>query len=216
MDITIAEELLLLAHDEETGRPHIREAALDLAVTGAILAELTLAGRLRLAGDRLEAGDRTPTGDEELDGALGTIAESQPREARWWLDRLTYPKRRWSLLKRLAERGVLSEQHGKVLGLFRTSQYPERDPRVEREIRRRLHEVLDGAEPDGRVSVLVALVGACGLGPTLFPGARRDRVREIAEGQWTGPAVADAIAAINNAVRITTHVAMGNIIAASD
>ncbi|MFC5827813.1 GOLPH3/VPS74 family protein [Nonomuraea insulae] len=216
MDITIAEELLLLAHDEETGRPHIREVAVDVSVTGAVLAELTLAGRLHIVEDRFEALDPTPTGDEELDGVLAAIAESQPREATWWLDRLTYPKRRWSLLKRLAERGVLSEEHGRVLGLFRTTQYPERDPSVEREVRRRVGDVLDGAAPDERVSVLVALLRACDLDRMLFPGARRDRVKEVAEGQWSGTAVAESIAAINTAVRINTSLAMHNIIPAGD
>jgi hypothetical protein len=220
VDITIAEELLLLSHDEETGRPNISEAAVDVTLTAAVLAELTLAGRFRYVEGRLEVLDPTPTGDDELDKVLRDIAASKPRETRFWLDRLTNPTRRWNLLKRLAERGVLSEEHGKVLGLFRTTKYPERDPGVEREIRRRVRDVLDGAAPDERVSVLVTLVGACGLGQKLFPDARPERVVEITEGQWTGPAVSEAITqimhAIHTAVRVSTTMGMGNIIAASD
>ncbi|GAA2215943.1 hypothetical protein GCM10009850_114110 [Nonomuraea monospora] len=220
MDITIAEELLLLSHDEETGRPNISEAAVDVTLTAAVLAELTLAGRFRYAEGHLEVLDLTPTGDDEFDKVLRDIAGSKPREVRWWLDRLTNPTRRWNLLKRLAERGVLSEEHGRVLGLFRTTKYPERDPGVEREVRRRVRDVLDGAEPDERMGVLVALVGACGLGEKLFPDARRERIAEITEGQWAGPAVSEAIVqvmhAIRTAVRVSTGMAMGNIIAASD
>jgi hypothetical protein len=123
VDITIAEELLLLAHDEESGTALVRETAVDVTLTGAVLAELTLAGRLGLEGDRLMVLDRSPTGDEELDDVLATIAADQPRAPKWWLDRLTNPQRRWSLLARLAERGVLGERHGRVLGLFRSAQW---------------------------------------------------------------------------------------------
>lgn len=220
MDITIAEELLLLAHDEESGTALVRETAVDVTLTGAVLAELTLAGRLGLEGDQLMVLDRSPTSDEELDDVLATIAADQPRAPKWWLDRLTNPQRRWSLLARLAERGVLSERHGRVLGLFRSTQYPELDPSVERGIRERVAGVLDGAAPDERVSVLVALLRACGLDGMLFPHADRDRVKEIAASQWAGAAVAGTIEAINTAVRVNAGLALGNAvgdaIAASD
>ncbi|WP_329088350.1 MULTISPECIES: GOLPH3/VPS74 family protein [unclassified Streptosporangium] len=197
----IAEEVLLLAYDEEEGRQLIGSSELDAALGGAVLAELAVAGRIDLADKKVTVLDATPVGEEELDTALARIAaESKPRKPEWWVQRLHSGKLRGRLLSRLAERGVLDEERRKVLGIFPSTRYPERDPGVELAIRERVQSVLSGATPDERAAVLIAILYAAKIDRKAFPGASKERIKEITEGGWAGEAVSQTIAAINAAV----------------
>ncbi|GII77675.1 hypothetical protein Sru01_26570 [Sphaerisporangium rufum] len=200
MEMTIAEELVLLAYREDTGRPLIGSGELDAALGGAMLAELTVLRRLDLAGRKVTVLDATPTGDPELDAALARIAGDRERRPETWVAKLQSADVRKRLLARLVERRVLSERTSKVLGLFTTRSYPEADPTAERAVRERVGDVLRGAEPDARVAVLIGVLHACKLDRKVFPEADKRRVKEVVEGQWAGPAVAKAIAAANAAI----------------
>ncbi|MFC4062976.1 GPP34 family phosphoprotein [Planomonospora corallina] len=198
---TIAEEVLLLAHEESTGKPLVNSTQLDPALGGALLAELAITGRIDLAGKKVVVRDTTPLGDEELDATLARIAgDSKERKPEWWVYRLSSAKLRRRLLTGLAERGVLDAEHRKVLGVFPVTRYPERDPRVEREIRERVQSVLAGSDPDERIAVLLAVLHAAKIDRKAFPGVRKERVKEIVEGAWVGDAVAKTIASINAAI----------------
>ncbi|GAT69045.1 protease [Planomonospora sphaerica] len=198
---TIAEEVLLLAHEETEGKPLVGATQLDSALGGALLAELAVNGRIDLDGKKVTVRDATPLGDEELDATLARIAgEAKERKPDWWVYRLSSAKLRKRLLTGLAERGVLNEEHRKVLGIFPVARYPERDPRVEREIRERVRSVLDGADPDERVAVLIAVLHAAKIDRKAFPGVRKERVKEIVESEWVGRAVAKTIDSINAAI----------------
>ena len=67
--LTLAEEIVLLSLDDETGRPVGRAGmAPDLALAGALLMELALAGKVDTDRDRLFVVETTPTGDAVRDG----------------------------------------------------------------------------------------------------------------------------------------------------
>ncbi|MEV4581788.1 GPP34 family phosphoprotein [Nonomuraea jabiensis] len=204
MTVTIAEELLLLAYNDEKGTQLVSGTQLDPALAGALLAELAVNGRLELSDKKVAVKDPSPLGDPELDATLARIAEEgKERKPAWWVQRLQSGKLRKRLLTRLAESGVLSEQRGKVLGVFPTTRWPEANPEVEAAVRDRVISALAGADPDARTAVLIAIAHAAKLDRKAFPGASKQRVKEIAEGAWTADAVAQTIAAIN-AVMITT------------
>lgn len=204
MTVTIAEELLLLALHDEKGTPLVAGTQLDPALAGALLAELAVNGRLELSDKKVTVTDPSPLGDSELDATLARIAEEgKERKPAWWVQRLQSAKLRRRLLTRLAESGVLTEQRGKVLGVFPTTRWPEASPDVEAAVRDRVAGALAGADPDARTAVLIAIAHAAKLDRKAFPEASRQRVKEIAEGAWTADAVAQTIAAIN-AVMITT------------
>ncbi|MDR8407903.1 GPP34 family phosphoprotein [Nonomuraea sp. 3-1Str] len=201
MTVTIAEELLLLAYSEDEGKQLVGSAQLDPALSGALLAELAVNGRIELSDKTVTVKDPTPLGDEELDAALARIAaEGKERKPVWWVQRLMAGKPRPRLLTRLAETGVLTEQRGKVLGIFPTTRWPEADGSVEANVRERVASALGGADPDPRTAVLIALLHAAKIDRKAFPGASKERVKEIAEGAWTADAVAKTIAAINAAM----------------
>lgn len=208
MTVTIAEELLLLALDEEEGKQLIGGVQLHPALGGAILAELAAAGRVELADDKVTVTDPTPLGDAELDAALARMAEDgKARKPAWWVQRLQSDKLRRRLLTRLAEAGVLAEERGRILGVFPTTRWPEADPQVEADVRERVTAVLAGADPDERTATLIAIMHAAKLDRKAFPGADRERVKEIAEGEWAGQAVAKTIAAITAAIAVTASTA---------
>ncbi|MCK2214388.1 GPP34 family phosphoprotein [Actinomadura sp. ATCC 31491] len=200
MKVTIAEELLLLAYSEDEGKPLVGAVQLDPALAGALLAELAVEGRVELSDKKLVLSGAEPLGDDELDAVLARVAEDgKERKPAWWVQRLQSAKLRNRLLTRLAQAGVLSEQRGKVLGLFPVTRWPEADPGVEAEVRERVASVLGGADPDARTAVLIAIMHAAKLDRKAFPGASKERIKEIAEGAWAADAVAKTIAAINAA-----------------
>ncbi|WP_327586640.1 GPP34 family phosphoprotein [Nonomuraea sp. NBC_00507] len=199
MTVTIAEELLLLAYKED-GKPLINSTQLDPALAGAILAELAVADRVELSNKKLTLKDPAPVGDDELDATLTRIAaERKDRTPQWWVQRLHSAKLRTRLLTKLASAGVLTEERGKVLGLFPITRWLEAQPGVEANVRERISAVLAGADPDARTAVLIAIMHAAKLDRKAFPGTSKARVKEIAEGAWAGDAVAKTIASINAA-----------------
>ena len=76
----IAEDLLLLLTADDTGKLAADSTNTDMALGGALLAELALTERVDIAGPdervregRLVVRDASPTGDSVLDEALATV-----------------------------------------------------------------------------------------------------------------------------------------------
>ncbi|MFJ6518467.1 GPP34 family phosphoprotein [Streptomyces filamentosus] len=212
MTITLAEEIMLLSLDDESGRAEERQAA-SWAVAGGILLELALAGRVSVAGGRLTVTDAAPTGEELLDERLARIAD-------WAGSRKTAPKVTDWLTKdqgkapgatvaRLCARGVVTEERHRILGMFPVRRYPEADGAVERGLRERLRAVvLDGSEPDERTAGLIALVHGAKLHRSAFPGEPvkevAARMEEIAEGRWAAEGIREAIRNMQAAMAAVT------------
>ena len=107
----------------------------------------------------------------------------------------------------LMERGVLTEQRSKFLGLFPSTRFPETDPGPERLLRSRLSAVLLGdREPAERDALLIGLLVPLDLvGGLVEKDQRRaagKRAKEIAEGGVAGTAVSDAVREIQAAVMV--------------
>ena len=76
--LSLAEELLLLALNEEKGTVLTAASmALPYGLAGALLVELIEAGLVRIEGKELVAALRGSARDEMLDGILGTIRSSK-------------------------------------------------------------------------------------------------------------------------------------------
>lgn len=218
MGVTLAEEIMLLSLDDESGAVKERQAA-GWAVAGGILLELVMAGRVTVTDGRLEVTRASPTGDTLLDGRLEQLASwakgGRRRKVSDWLTK-DQPKAVAATVESLCARGVVTEERHRALGVFPVRRYPEADGSVERELRARLASaVVDGADPDDRTSGLVALLHGAGLHRQAFPDVPRKQVEprmaKIAEGHWAGAGVRDAIrdmqaamAAITTAVVVTT------------
>ncbi len=72
--LRLAEELLLLLLDDETGEFSTSPRTLGYALAGAALMDLALEGRIDTDVDALILADPTPVGDDLLDPILADIA----------------------------------------------------------------------------------------------------------------------------------------------
>ena len=120
----IAEDLLLLLTNDETGKLITSASEVDVALGGALLVELTLMQRLDLAGPseqvrkgRLVVRDASATSDPLLDEALAMVGEKQGKKPQNVVTALG-KRVRVRLYDRLVGRGLLRAESGKVLGIF--------------------------------------------------------------------------------------------------
>jgi Golgi phosphoprotein 3 len=181
--MSLAEEIVLLSLDDETGRPVGRGGmAPDLALAGAMLMDLALAGRIDTDRDRIELVDRTPTGDAVTDAALAHLsAPDAPGDARGLIHLLSREAaaQRPAILDRLVARGVLRREEGKILWVFADRRYPKSGDRAEvADARARLRATLLQEEiPEPRDALLLGLARAAGLLPLVFAAEELQRVQ---------------------------------------
>lgn len=180
MQPSLPEELLLLAlHDEKGSVIPAAATVLNGALTGAVLMELGLAGRLQDAADGALIADPRPTGDALLDEAAQRIADAdRPRLASYWVGRLarSMPGLKDRLLGGLVARGVLERRERRILWIFPTRSFPLADAASEQQARDRIRAViLDEQVPDQRTSALIGLVRACNLIDEVFAPHERTR-----------------------------------------
>jgi hypothetical protein len=172
--LTLAEEIVLLSLDDESGRPVGRAGmAPDLAVAGALLMELALAGRVDTDRDRLIVVATTPTGDALLDGTLARLsAPGAPTDARGALPLLArdIAATRATILERLVARGILRRVDDRMLWILPDRRYPKMPGRGEvTEARARLRALLlEEAIPSPHDALLLGLARAAGLLPLIF------------------------------------------------
>lgn len=207
----LAEDLLLLLLDDDSGKPVVDPGALPRALAGAVLLDLAMSGVVEVAtGDgeakkgRLVLTNRTAPLDPILAHAVAQLRGSKPMRPERAIEKLDKNLRE-AVLGRIVERGWVHEAKGKLLGIFPTTTWPSVDASHERVVREKLRAVLvDGAAPDPRTAALVSLLAAVDAAPKVFPDAAkkaiRKRAKEIAAGEWAGAAVRRAVESVNAAV----------------
>ncbi|GAA2524025.1 GOLPH3/VPS74 family protein [Pilimelia columellifera] len=185
--VALAEELLLLAYDDETGKATGSRIGLDLGMAAAVLVELALAGRVALDGTLLTVPDPTPTGEPIADGVLAVLARDTPQSAGAWVQRLRHGLRD-KVLADLCARGIIRDVDEKALEHIPLHRYPLADGGVvEQEVRSRLAAALTADDaPAERTAALAALVAATRMEPALRLAsaetvAAHRRLEEIAE-----------------------------------
>ena len=165
--IALAEELLLLAYDDETGKATGSRIGLDLGMAAAVMVDLALAGRIAYVDGYLKVIDPTPTGEAIADAVLAKAAADEPHTPGQWLQRLRH-RLRTRVLEDLVARGVVRDVDETQLQYIHVHRYPTVDPAVEAEIRKRLGEALmSEGTPDERTAALCTLLTACRMEPAL-------------------------------------------------
>jgi hypothetical protein len=185
--IALAEELLLLAYDDQTGKATGSRIGLDLGMAAAVLVDLALAGRIAYVNGNLVVLDPTPIGDPIADIVLAKAAADSPHTPAQWVQRLRHGLRA-RVLEDLLARGVVRDVDETHLEYIHVHRYPTADPAYEAEIRKRLAEALitEGI-PDERTAALATLLVATRMEPALrLPpeeAARaHERLEQIANG----------------------------------
>jgi Golgi phosphoprotein 3 len=183
VSLTLAEELLLLALDDESGAmvklaPH----SLELSLAAALVMELTLEGRIDTDLEKLFVVSAVPTGNPVLDEVLAEIcAEPASQPIRFWLSRLS--RSRSVQVERIAQGlvdlGVLRLVEKRLLWVLRSRAYPPTSGIEQREVRHRILTLLGNTEiPDTRDALLVGLLRASGLVDKLLHEPDLSRLRE--------------------------------------
>ncbi len=165
--VALAEELLPLAYDDESGKPIGSQIGLDLGMAAAVLVELALAGKIAYSQGTIVAINATPTGEPITDDALARIAADTPHTPASWVQRLRHGLRD-RVLADLCARGVMCDVDETVLGFIHLHRYPTVDPTIETEVRARIGKALTGDQPpDERTAALATLVAAARMEPAL-------------------------------------------------
>ena len=168
-----AEELLLLALDDDTGRLRgLSEKALASAVAGAWLLELAFLGRVDNDHERLVVLDASPTGDDLLEATLACLppaGEGLPLGAALSQVSLRAAELLDDTLERMVAGGALRRAGPGV-------HHPKEGRRDAQALRERVRAVvLDDGPPEPREAALVGLLDACGLARWLLS---EDELRE--------------------------------------
>ncbi len=202
-NLQLHEEVLLLAiRDEASG--FASHLTLNIALSGAILAELLLQGRIRLGGRKgntVETVNAVSIGDPLTDECLRRI-----RNARWRTSASTWVQHFAGLRKLtqrvvepLCRRGILRAEEKRAMLLFRRTVYRTIDPAPKREIVERMHDAIFSADVEvaPRTAVLVSLARNADLLRPAFDKkalrARKQRLEQIADGEAMGQAVKEVV-----------------------
>ena len=214
----LAEDLLLLVTDDASGRLSAPAEKVDAGLGGANLVELTLRDKVDLTGEqdpgkpgRIIVRDPSPSGDAVLDAALEVLLARQGKRPAAVIGPLS-KNLRWRLYERLASRGVVRAERGRVFGVFPVRRWPADDASEEAEVRRLMAQALvQQVAPDTRTAALIALVHAVGYVDKIVDARQhglskrelRARAKKIAEGNWASEAVRKAIEEMMAAVMVT-------------
>lgn len=216
--LLLTEDVFLIAHDDASGK---NEASweLDGALAGALLLDVAFTELVDTRDGTVRLTGATPPHPLLARAVEVIAAERKPPTVRGLLG--TLPRALKPLAetvgRSLVERGVLAEERAKVMGLFPTTRWPERDPGPERRLRERLHQALvTDVEPEPDAVVLIGLLRQYNLVDGLVArderkGARR-RAAELGTLAESGDAVSKAVA---DSVRATQAAVMAAIIASN-
>lgn len=186
---SLAEDVLLLALDNERGTSRLKEKDLRGALAAATVMDLLLGGKIAAMDGRVVVLDRGAMPDPVRERALRCIGDAKTRlllSQCVGMVATGMPDIAQQLGEQLVARGALDRQLYHRLGVLPAGErFPERDGRIEQAVRSRLRSVaLDGTKPDPRTAILATLVAGYHLDGALFNEEERPRgcaqLRDIA------------------------------------
>ena len=204
------EQLMLLALRDDKGTLESKASMHSFALGGALLAELSLHGRINIEESKkalVDLVDRRPFGEPVLDDCLGRVADAKRRaRASTWVQRFANLKRlRHRVAVGLCQRGILRDDEDTVLLFFKRKVYPTVNPEPERRLVAELRDAVFGesASLDPGLALVVTLADATGLLAAHFDKRslkrRKPRLESIAEGNLVGAATVRAVRAAQQA-----------------
>lgn len=166
--LTMLEEVVLLAVDEQTGRVQTSQGyGTGYALAGAVFFDLALARKIDTDLKGVTVLDQTPTGVAILDKALAMMTKSPEKTTvREWIEVLKQLDLEFedAALQSLVDRGILKHEHTKRLWVIDVERFPVVDDEPVRHVKLRLAQaILGDAIPPTRDIMLVSIAEACGL-----------------------------------------------------
>ncbi|MEW2015572.1 GPP34 family phosphoprotein [Rhodococcus sp. BS-15] len=207
----IAEDLLLLLLDDDSGKPLADSTKLPRVLAGALVVELALSGSLRITGpgEQIKKDHVVVAGELPAEPVLRRVFDLVASASRPMKPQKVIEKSQKNLSKelvaRLVAQGFVTEKKDKVWGLFPTTTWPARETSHEKVLRDSLRSALvDGTTPSPHTAALISLISAVDLTHKVIVDADKKqlkhRAKQIAEGEWAGAAVRKAVSDVNAAV----------------
>ena len=210
-DLHIYEEIMLLALSDKKGTIHFG-IHYQVALASAIIAELLLKEKIITEDKKkfIKVIDAKPVGDNILDECLSKIRNSSRRAglSQWIIRFSNINKLKHRAALNLCRKGVLKMQEDHILLIFKRKLYPELNHKPENAIIERLREAIftDTNEIDANTIILISLCNSTGMLNPLFDKkelrSRKNRIKEITEGNDVGYAAKSAVEAIQAAVMV--------------
>lgn len=165
--VSLPEELVLLVVEDDGGIAYTAGSpGFSMAVIGACLVELNLAGAIDADLSALRVLDASPGRGEALDRVMREIAAGPEAKIEQWVLRL-FPLAAQLIrdsLDALIVRGILSRSERRFLWVLKERSYPIEDDREQKEAKRRIIDTLLSDEiPTPHDTVLLGLAIAGGL-----------------------------------------------------
>ena len=207
--LTLSEKLLLLAlHDDKGSVVMPASQALPYALSGSLLLELYLAGRIDIADKNIRLVDRSQTQDTLLNEVLALFAgNTQSHSAKYWLKQIHGKIKgiQTRLAEQLVQKKVLAKEERSFLWLINYNRYPTKDAKPEQDIRKHIKDaVLHGSEASEADLALLSLVKACDLTAEIFEKADRKEAKTqidtLTKDQKIGGAVSQIVEEITAAL----------------
>ena len=181
---SLAEELLLITLDDESGRllDSIKPFAFEIAVAASLIMELSLKGKIDSDAKKLFVVSSQPTGNAILDEALTEIAaEKNSLSTSDWLNRFARKGDDFSdrIIENLVAKGVLQLVEKRLLWVLKTRAYPATSGIEEQEVRARIMHLLNSDDiPNPSDALLVGLLRATSILNRLLSAPELERLQD--------------------------------------
>jgi hypothetical protein len=161
----LADDLYLIAHHEQTGKPHLQPRALGLGLAGGLLAELMLSRSIRLWHGMVIAADAAPPEDNLARSVLSQVASERehlpPRDWLLYLARIASG----DVARRLEQAGYLTLTRAAAWRFGRAQRWVPVDADSAFAPLVRVKSALGASGPlAAQNAALGGLAAACGLG----------------------------------------------------
>jgi Golgi phosphoprotein 3 len=167
--VSITEKFILFALDDKKGGLIGTRSAIEFGISGSMLFELALAGKLKLdKSSRVTCIDEQPSGNPLPDKALRLIAKSKkPQPLLKWMVNLTMQDSRTIesiYLQQMVQKGLLKRTTRPVLGIFKANSYFPTTLEIRKEILVNIKKVIHlKRSSDPHAILLLGLIDRCNL-----------------------------------------------------
>jgi golgi phosphoprotein 3 len=208
--LTMLEEVVLLAVDEKTGGLRsTREFGTSYALVGALLFDLSLAGKIDTDTEVIQIVDGKPTGNATLDRVLVEMSRRRDlNTVQDWIEHIYHRKAdlEGEALASLTKQGILCHEKSKKMWFVDVERFPLINNRPQLHVKQRLAEAIRGdGIPDTRDIMLISIAEPCGLLPLIADEPelerRRDRIQMLCNLETISRKVARAIGRLDGTLR---------------
>ena len=210
MELTLAEELLIIALDPKRGKLITSsDYSIDYCIAGALLFDLTFDNKIILNNKKLEVINDIPHQDAILKKALTIVSNFNEGESvQFWLNELCekIPGIRNEVLDNLVRKDVLYKVEKKLLKIFSSPRYLPKQGESEHLVRTRIREIiLSHKSYDIRSIMLIGLINTADLVEEVFPAlndlkAARSWIKSMSQSQKIHSSISETLQEIQSAV----------------